>query len=181
MNLFKIFKEKYTFNMEDCWRMISEWANQSTWLELEKVSKFLLRSTLKSRRTFLLMASTNMLYSGYNSIEHFCYTHPYLKFIVYGDYAHKSFITRTIKFVYTRGSNNLKVSMLAGVKKLDLTRSNVTDVSMLSNATDLNLSGCVGVTDVSMLSYCSSLNLSGCINVTDVSMLSGVKNLTLDK
>ena len=60
---------------------------------------------------------------------------------------------------------------------IDLSCSDIKDVSMFRNVHTLNLTDCKNVTDVSMLGNVHTLSLRGCKNVTDVSMLGNVHTL----
>ncbi|AIK96064.1 hypothetical protein [Candidatus Odyssella acanthamoebae] len=86
-----------------------------------------------------------------------------------------------IKFKFTPSSAMLKamVTQWTTLSRIDLSRTDVTDVSALGNVHTLNLQGCEGVTDVSALGNVHTLNLRGCRGVTDVSALGKVHNLTL--
>lgn len=61
-----------------------------------------------------------------------------------------------------------------------ISRNNsITDVSTLSEFSELACIGCEGIRDVSALSSLEKLTLSGCKNVTDASALRGVRQLSL--
>ena len=62
---------------------------------------------------------------------------------------------------------------------INLSDSDVEDVSSLSNVHDFNLSHCFCITDVSALSNVHTLKLFGCTGITDVSALGNVHNLDL--
>ena len=62
---------------------------------------------------------------------------------------------------------------------LDFSYSNISDVSMLGDIYELNLTHCKNITDVSMLGRVYNINLLCCDQISDVSMLGGVHTLKL--
>ena len=74
-------------------------------------------------------------------------------------------------------TNVRDVSAFARVHTLSLCCTDVSDVSMLGNLHKLSLSGCKNITDVSALSRVCVLSICGCSNIRDVSMLTGVNTL----
>ena len=71
------------------------------------------------------------------------------------------------------------ISMLKDAEYIDISFTNVSDVSMLGLQKTLILSGCTNVHDVQNLGNVTHLDLSGCINIEDVSSLGKVHTLTL--
>ena len=94
-----------------------------------------------------------------------------------------------IEYIYSKdlpkdldlSSTDIKdVSALGGVKILNLSYcTKITDVSMLGNVEVLILAYCTSITDVSMLGNVLTLSLRGCSSITDVSMLGNVRMLAL--
>jgi hypothetical protein len=62
---------------------------------------------------------------------------------------------------------------------LDLSFSNITDVSDLRYVHTVNLTGCHNITDVSPLRGVHTVDLTGCRNLTDISALRGVHTVDL--
>ena len=78
-------------------------------------------------------------------------------------------------------TNISDVSMLGDIYELDLTHCyKIQDVSMLGNLHKLNLLGCENIKDISMLGNIHTLILTCCTQITDVSMLNNVHTLFLD-
>jgi hypothetical protein len=65
------------------------------------------------------------------------------------------------------------------VLDINLSGSNIKDVSLLKNAIRINLSLCYNVTDVSMLKNVKELDISFCSNITDISALGNVAKLSI--
>ena len=74
--------------------------------------------------------------------------------------------------------NNLNLTRFTSLESFSLISSNISDVHELKNIRTLNLSGCKNITDVSMLGNVYDLDLSY-TNVFDVSMLGRVHKLDL--
>ena len=91
----------------------------------------------------------------------------------FNKYKHQEFIKIKFKdYLLTKKWLNIKF-------KINLSETNITDISMLGNVHTLNLSHCQNITDVSMLGNVHTLNLSYCKNIKDVSMLGKVHTLNL--
>ena len=87
------------------------------------------------------------------------------------------------KYVHTLSLAQCKqisdVSLLGNVHDLNLSGTNVSDVSMLGKIHKLCLDGCSKIRDVSALGSVHTLSLYSCKNVVDVSALGGVHTLDL--
>ena len=69
------------------------------------------------------------------------------------------------------------LALVGHVHKLEISDSNITDVSALGCLHTLNLTGCTGITDVSALDGVHTLTLTGCTGIANVSALGGVHTL----
>ena len=91
-------------------------------------------------------------------------------------------LLRGVSVVTLSGVIGLKghsMAFLGGACHVDLSGSDVVDVSALGAVPVLHLRGCLNITDVSALGACRELDLSGCVGVTKVSRLGGVRRLSL--
>ena len=104
----------------------------------------------------------------------FCITSKYLFYELFKKYQHQElFEIKLEDHLLIKIWNNIKF-------KMDLSRTNITDVSILGNIHTLRLVSCNNIEDVSMLGNVHTLNLS-VTNITDVSMLGNVHTLNLFK
>ena len=85
----------------------------------------------------------------------------------------------TVRLFRAQGLAGLNLFSLRNARLLDLSGSDVTDVSALGAVPKLYLCGCDGVRDVSALGGVRELDLSWCANIRDVAALGSVRWLSL--
>jgi len=82
-----------------------------------------------------------------------------------------------LKLGYTLLPSDLR--SLSNIHTLDISCTNVKDVSCLKNVYDLNLYCCRFVTDISNLSNVKVLNIRGCSNIKSIVGLKAITKLNL--
>ena len=86
---------------------------------------------------------------------------------------------RTVCLSFTKGLEGLNLRPLQNAHYVDLSHSDVTDVSALAGVPLLRLQNCKKLADVSPLGGNRELDLSDCCQVRDVSSLGRVRKLSL--
>ena len=84
-----------------------------------------------------------------------------------------------LKGFYSKKYYDGEIELKAKRISLDLSYTDITDVSMLGHLEELYLKDCRNLEDVSALGNLKKLNVMCCENITDVSALSKVKKLVL--
>ena len=71
------------------------------------------------------------------------------------------------------------ISSLSNIKILDLSCTNVKDISSLLNVIDLNIYCCRNISDINNLSQVEILNIRGCSGIKSLVGLKAIKQLNL--
>ena len=71
------------------------------------------------------------------------------------------------------------ISSLSNIKILDLSCTNIKDISSLYNVTDLNIYCCRNISDISNLSNVKILNIRGCSGIKSIIGLRDIQQLNL--
>ena len=102
----------------------------------------------------------------------------YMKDLNIMNYIKKTYPDSKCYMVRQYNINNIDLYSFKDLDILNISYSNITDISMLEKLHTLDISGCYKITDVSMLRNLHTLIMCYC-NITDVSMLGNLHTLDI--